>query len=71
MGKAANPQANVPPVEGEQEVTLTEFCVRMSATDKRVELIGGFNASEARAGTVKDTESRYRARFTAFINKPV
>lgn len=53
------------------EVTLTEFCTALSANDKRVELIGGFNSVETKAGRLKDTEENFRARFTAFVNKPV
>lgn len=57
--------------EEEMQVTLDEFCMRHSATDKRVELIGGFHFVETCASRFKDTESAYRARFEAFINKPV
>ena len=53
------------------EVTLNEFCTALSANDKRVELIGGFNFVETQAGHLKDTEDNFRKRFTAFINKPV
>jgi len=55
----------------ETEVTLNEFCTALSANDKRVELIGGFNSVETKAGRLKDTEVNFRARFTAFVNKPV
>lgn len=58
-------------VQQEPEVTLTEFCTRLSMTDKRVELIGGFEFTERVARRVKDAESAYRSRFNAFINKPV
>lgn len=51
-------------------LTLDEFCSRLSATDKRVELIGGFHSVEKAAGRVKDLESAYVARFTDFINQP-
>lgn len=53
------------------EITIDEFCRRLSNTDKRVEMIGGFHADEKRAGRFKNTEARYRARFEAFVNKPV
>ena len=53
------------------EVTLDEFCLRLSATDKRVEMIAGFYASQKRAGTVKATESDLSSRYAAFISQPV
>lgn len=53
------------------ELTLDEFCTRLSNTDKRVELIGGFAHSERAAGTIKDTEPAFKARFAAFATKPV
>lgn len=59
------------PVEPAAELTLNEFCTSLSRTDKRVELIGGFNSVETKAGRLKDTEASFRKRFTAFVNKPV
>lgn len=67
---AAEAQAPVAPDAG-FELTLDEFCIRLSNTDKRVELIGGFAYSERAAGTIKDTESAFKARFAAFATKPV
>lgn len=52
------------------EITLTEFCVRASQRDRRVELLGGFHAAETRAGRVKDTEEAFAARLTAFATQP-
>lgn len=57
-----------PPVE---QVTLNEFCIRLSNSDKRVELIGGFHHQETAKGTIKDAESEFYSRFLAFANKPV
>lgn len=54
-----------------QELTLDEFCARLSSRDKRVELIGGFHFVETKAKRFKDAESQYQARFEAFVNKPV
>jgi hypothetical protein len=54
----------------EEALTLDEFCTRLSKTDRRVELIGGFHFDERRAERFKDTESAYRSRFEAFANKP-
>lgn len=54
----------------EESLTLEEFCARLSSTDRRVELIGGFHSDEKRAERFKDTESAYRARYQAFATKP-
>nr|WP_281719990.1 hypothetical protein [Nitrosomonas nitrosa] len=51
-------------------ITLDEFCTRLSATDKRVEMIGAFNHVEKKAGRIKDTDENYRSRFDAFVNQP-
>lgn len=58
--------------QGEQEfpLALNEFCARLSATDRRVELIAGFHHQEVAAGRTKDLESAFRARFEAFVNQP-
>jgi hypothetical protein len=53
------------------QVTLEEFCVRLSNTDRRVELLSAFHFTEKQAARLKDAESNYAARYTAFINKPV
>jgi hypothetical protein len=77
-GTSAPAKAN-PPLSGaiqgttdaEQELTLTEFCIRLSSRDRRVALIGGFNYTETQTGVIKDLESKFQARFDAFANKPV
>lgn len=51
-------------------LSLDEFCSRLSQTDRRVELIGGFHADELAAGRVKDTEEAFAVRFIKFINQP-
>lgn len=53
------------------DVSLNEFCARLSATDKRVELIGGFHHVEAKAGHLTDAEAGFMERFVAFCNQPV
>lgn len=53
------------------DITLEEFCVRVSKSDRRVELIGAFHFVEKKAGHFKDAESNYQARFQAFATKPV
>lgn len=53
------------------ELTLDEFCTRLSMKDKRVELIGAFHFTEKAAGKIKDAESAFEERFAAFATKPV
>lgn len=52
-------------------LTLNEFCARLSKTVKRPSLLGGFEHTERVAGRLTDTDEAFRARFDAFINKPV
>jgi hypothetical protein len=51
-------------------LSLDEACARISQGDKRVEMIGAFHHAERCAGRLKDTETAYRARYTAFCNAP-
>lgn len=53
-----------------EELSLSEFCARLSSSDRRVELIGGFEHAERLAGRIKDTESAYAARYAAFLLQP-
>lgn len=65
-------QAAPAPIAAKVEpVTLEEFCMRLSKTDKRVELISGFHYTEVSAGRTKDAESAFKSRFDAFATKPV
>mgnify|MGYP003476427976 FL=1 len=66
MAKPEPIEAPAPP----DEITLHEFCTRVSQHDRRVELLGGFHAAETRAGSVKDTEVAFAARLTAFATQP-
>lgn len=52
-------------------LTLDEFCTQLSTTDKRVESIGAFYATEKAAGRTKDTAPAYSGRFDAFLAKPM
>lgn len=67
MGKTTT---DAPEAGSADELTLTEFCTRLSATDRRVELIGGFFAATKAQGVIKDTEAGFAARFEAFATKP-
>lgn len=64
------PVVETPVEEAEFPLTVAEACARISATDRRVEMIGAFHASEKAAGRSKDLESAYRERFAAFCNAP-
>jgi len=66
--QAAEKKAEIP---DSFPLTLDEFCAQMSAVDDRVELIGGFHASELASGNVKDTSKNYKLRFSVFSNKEV
>lgn len=52
------------------DVTLTEFCLRLSLTDKRFEMIAAFESAERSAGRVKGVETVYAARYQAFLTQP-
>ena len=52
------------------QLTLNEFCLRLSQRERRVTLIGGFEAVERKALRTKDTEAQYQSRYDAFINQP-
>lgn len=69
---ATAPKSTANAVQGEKEIPLSldEFCTRLSQSDRRVELIGGFHSVEVRAGRTKDVESAFKARFDEFVNAP-
>lgn len=70
MAKAAT-QAETIQKKPADAITLDEFCTLLSATDRRVEMIGAFNHVEKKAGRIKDFDENYRSRFDAFANQPV
>lgn len=49
-------------------VSLKRFCMDLSLTDKRVEMIGGFHHTEKFAGRLLDTVENFTARYTAFAD---
>lgn len=71
MNEKPTPGAATAFVEGDVVLDLDEFCMRLSMSDGRVELIGAFHFTEKIAGRSRDNEAAYKARFDAFINKPV
>ena len=52
------------------KLSIDDFCVRLSETDKRVEMISAFNSDERQAGRVSDTADNYASRYQVFLNKP-
>lgn len=67
----AETPAPVAAVAPEPTLSLDEFCVRLSVTEKRPEAIAGFHYTENAAGRVKGTQDEYASRFREFLNKPV
>lgn len=51
-------------------LTLTDFCIRLSETVRRPELIGAFEFHERTAGRLKATAEEFQARFDEFTTKP-
>lgn len=66
MAKAEKPEV----IQDDFKLSLKEFCTRISSTDRRVELIGGFFAHEKGAGRMNDFESAYKARLENFAKRP-
>ena len=71
MAEPKNPEVPVAATAAEPSLSISDFCTRLSETVSRPELIGAFAHVEQKAGNVKDTALNFRARFDAFINKPV
>ena len=59
-------------LEKPQEIPLSidEFCERFSKIDRRTVLLSGFHFEMRRAGRLMDTESNYKAAFSAFVVAP-
>lgn len=51
-------------------VTLDNFCIALSARDRRVELIGAFHFDQRAAQQLFDTPANYQKRFDAFATQP-
>lgn len=63
--EGAQDQVSVP------ELSINDFCARLSETITKPELIGAFAHVERVAGRVKDTELAFRNRYDLFVNQPV
>ena len=64
--------AETAPAKAEEPVELTvqEFCLRLSVTDRRVELIAAFAHAQRGAGVIKRTEAEFARAFSDFANQP-
>ncbi len=67
----ANEAEQAAPVAEPNEITLTEFCVRLSVTVRRPELISAFEFTQRAAGVLKAAPEAYQARFEEFMKSPV
>lgn len=70
MSKSATPAAADAPVEA-VELTLNEFCQRLSETVRRPELLSAFEYTERASGRVKGTAAAFEASFEQFRKTPV
>ncbi|EDY2030037.1 hypothetical protein GTB64_004479 [Salmonella enterica] len=52
------------------EVSLDDFCKRLSRTDSRYTLIAAFHLNQTKASKLRDTASAYQERFEKYINTP-
>ena len=59
------------PVAESEPLSLDEFCMRLSKTDGRVELIGGFYADAKKRGQMKDIDTGFLREFDAYSSRPV
>ncbi|EIW6162822.1 hypothetical protein MF451_003819 [Salmonella enterica subsp. enterica serovar Saintpaul] len=64
----ADVTASAPPKPTEFEVSLDEFCCRLSLTERRSGLISVFHYRERKENRYRDLPSAYAARFEAYVN---
>jgi hypothetical protein len=65
------PKVAAPAASAELEITLNQFALETSATDKRVGLLHGFVFEQTVARNFKDTQTNYKALYAEFANKPI
>lgn len=70
MAEAKTKTVEPAAVPADYPLTLDEFCARLSASDRRVELIGAFAQTERAAGRTRDNHDGYAKRYADFINLP-
>lgn len=61
----AGPQVVTEFVQG-----IEEFCATLSATDRRIEMIGAFYRVEMAAGRTRALPSEFKDRYSAFLIQP-
>jgi hypothetical protein len=49
---------------------IEEFCANLSATDRRIEMIGAFYRVEMAAGRTRALPSEFKVRYSAFLTQP-
>ncbi len=64
----AEPSSSTPVLE--EEISLDAYCGRLSESDRRVELIGGFEAYCRENGLLKATPAVFDRTFLLFTNRP-
>lgn len=52
------------------DLTLDEFCIRLSADKVSPEMIGGFHFAQVSAGKTKSSSGAFSAAFDAFKKQP-
>jgi hypothetical protein len=67
----APPPTPAPPAPTSFDLTLEEFCMRLSGADNRVEMVAGFHADERAKGVIKDSSENFEARYADFQVRPV
>jgi hypothetical protein len=55
----------------EVDVSLDDFCKKLSLKETRYSLISAFHLNQKKAGKLRDTPSAYQGRFEKYINTPV
>ena len=68
-GKKIDEAAAPQPLEAEV-IPLDVFCERLSASDRRIELISAFHSASSRQGLQNATEADFSDAFAAFCNQP-
>lgn len=70
MNETPVPAQKRAPATSSSVVTLDNFCVELSARDKRPHMIGAFHHSQRVAKILFDTPASYQTRYGNFVNQP-
>ena len=68
--RASDSEASFSTPVSEEEIALDAYCGRLSESDRRVELIGGFEAYCRGAGLLKAAPAVFDGTFLLFTNRP-